>query len=389
MNSKYIKGLFPFGIYIVITMAIEGFIILSKSDIVWAMAMALYTLWIIFLPIVGLLTFSLGRLTVKIGQYEKLATRILIAAIGTWIYSLLIPLLCDIGMQSRPLTIVKEIFWFIPFHHVMRSPIPLTVVIFVCFLIGEELQYRKIKKYPYKILEWICNEYGEVISFKDSYSIFGEIIAYGYQEEPAVGIWSRYCHQRYNTKHFSEYQGYIAYQGGMVTDEDSDEKRTLVKMNEMRYGYSNLRYSGGEVQATYNALFHKGLWIDVRNIVASFEKQGEILFGEFCITPMKLCDYLNDWGISAALYTSEASNKFDEYLNGGVGILTFWWKAELVLDKQREKFLIHTVMVQSAKAQEKIYMYNMHSDKLYNEYQSINYMFSEEGAIPISLIVIE
>lgn len=243
-----------------------------------------------------------------------------------------------------------------------------------------ELQLKVIQT----VFVEVQKTYGNLITYKNAYRIFEVIISFVWPEKEILSASIRLFTKRYNAKHFDVYEGYIAYQGGTIKEGDNDDKKTLVKMNEMRLGITTFGNAGCEVIATYNALLYYDKWMDVRDIANDFEADGVILFGAFGSTPDAICRYLNKQGLTATLYTCEEIDDYDQYLNGGVGIITFWWEDSLDFENFQRSFMIHTVMLRTVGS--KIYAYNMYSSEDKTPFLSVQEMISSKGIVPISLI---
>lgn len=107
--------------------------------------------------------------------------------------------------------------------------------------------------------------------------------------------------------------------------------------------HHNMRYSGCEVIAVYNALLDLGKELspgDMAELIGAFEEKGAALKGEFGVTPHAIRDYLKNSGYDVAATSSNDESSICELeKKGHTFIATVYNNKENIMEE------IHTVCI--------------------------------------------
>ena len=109
-------------------------------------------------------------------------------------------------------------------------------------------------------------------------------------------------HEQENVDLFKNHREVIKRDNGFVEDQ--------CNYTDMKYGKVNMRFSGCEIFATYNAMYsiHGHNPITLPEMITEYEKNGMVLSGFFGTSPKAIMKYLNGHG-----YVTKFSMKDSEY----------------------------------------------------------------------------
>lgn len=107
-----------------------------------------------------------------------------------------------------------------------------------------------------------------------------------------------YSHELHNSCECHHHTGVIQKAGGYIEDQHHYE--------DMRFGHSDMGYSGCEIIALYNALnrLQPKTKPSLSSLIREFEKDGMLLFGLFGTSPYALDRYLRKSGFLTVFSTS-------------------------------------------------------------------------------------